>query len=110
MSLFSVIIPSFNQLALLGSALESVFAQRFTDFEFIVVDDGSTDGRGTISIPFGSGSTLSPAQSASISDGDDIFTWRDAGHLQSSIAGGADFQRARRGIARKSLHDAVTHE
>ena len=44
MSLVSVIIPSFNRVALLRGALESVFAQRFTDFEIIVVDDGSTDG------------------------------------------------------------------
>ena len=44
MSLFSVVIPSFNRVALLGGALDSVFAQRFTDFEIIIVDDGSTDG------------------------------------------------------------------
>jgi GT2 family glycosyltransferase len=44
MSLFSVIIPSFNRVVLLEGALESIFAQRFTDYEVIVVDDGSTDG------------------------------------------------------------------
>src|SRR5262245_55735540 len=43
MQMFSVVIPSFNRVALLGSALNSVFAQSFTDFEVIVVDDGSTD-------------------------------------------------------------------
>jgi hypothetical protein len=43
MLLFSVVVPSFNRATLLGSALESVFSQRFTDFETIVVDDGSTD-------------------------------------------------------------------
>lgn len=41
--LFSVIIPTFNRAALLREALDSVFAQTFTDFELIVVDDGSTD-------------------------------------------------------------------
>jgi GT2 family glycosyltransferase len=44
MSLFSVIVPSFNRVALLGATLESILAQRFTDFDIIVVDDGSTDG------------------------------------------------------------------
>jgi hypothetical protein len=44
MSLFSVVIPTFNRIALLSATLESVFAQRVTGFEIIVVDDGSTDG------------------------------------------------------------------
>src|SRR5262245_19859517 len=43
MLMFSVVIPSFNRVALLSTTLNSVFAQRFTDFEVIVVDDGSTD-------------------------------------------------------------------
>lgn len=42
--LFSVIIPAYNRLPLLREALDSVWAQTFTDFEVIVVDDGSTDG------------------------------------------------------------------
>jgi hypothetical protein len=44
MPLFSVIIPTFDRIGLLDRSLNSVFAQRFTDFETIVVDDGSTDG------------------------------------------------------------------
>jgi len=42
--LFSVIIPAFNRMPFLPSTLASVRAQRFTDFETIIVDDGSTDG------------------------------------------------------------------
>ena len=42
--LFSIVIPTFNRVALLARTLESVWAQRFPDFEVIVVDDGSTDG------------------------------------------------------------------
>src|SRR5262245_33126572 len=41
--LFSVIIPTFDRVELLKHALDSVFAQRFTDCEVIVVDDGSRD-------------------------------------------------------------------
>lgn len=44
MPLFSVIVPTFNRAELLAAALDSVFAQRFRDFEVIVADDGSTDG------------------------------------------------------------------
>jgi glycosyltransferase involved in cell wall biosynthesis len=43
MPLFSVIIPTFDRVELLKDTLESVFEQRCTDFEIIVVDDGSAD-------------------------------------------------------------------
>ncbi len=43
MPLFSIITPTFNRLPFLKQALESIQAQRFTDYEHIIVDDGSTD-------------------------------------------------------------------
>lgn len=42
--LFSVVIPTFNRRDILPRTLESVWQQRMTDYEIIVVDDGSTDG------------------------------------------------------------------
>ncbi len=39
----SVIIPTYNRADLLPRAVESVLNQTFTDFELIIVDDGSTD-------------------------------------------------------------------
>jgi glycosyltransferase involved in cell wall biosynthesis len=38
-----VIIPTYNRAHLVGEAIHSVLCQTFTDFEVIVVDDGSTD-------------------------------------------------------------------
>ena len=37
----SIIVPTFNRLEFLPAAIESAFAQSFTDWELIVADDGS---------------------------------------------------------------------
>lgn len=39
----SVIVPVYNRESLIRLALESALRQSFTDFEILVVDDGSTD-------------------------------------------------------------------
>jgi len=39
----SVIVPAFNTAHYIGETLDSVFAQSFTDFEVLVVNDGSPD-------------------------------------------------------------------
>ncbi|OLE53667.1 MAG: hypothetical protein AUG51_12465 [Acidobacteria bacterium 13_1_20CM_3_53_8] len=39
----SVIIPAYNTAPYIGEALESVFAQSFTDYETIIINDGSPD-------------------------------------------------------------------
>lgn len=43
MPYFSVILPTYNRAHLLSKAIESVLAQTFTDWELLIVDDGSTD-------------------------------------------------------------------
>ena len=39
----SVIIPTYNREEYVVKAIDSVLGQKFDDYEFIVVDDGSTD-------------------------------------------------------------------
>jgi glycosyltransferase involved in cell wall biosynthesis len=41
---FTVLTPTFNRAHTLGRVYESLCAQAFRDFEWIIVDDGSTDG------------------------------------------------------------------
>ena len=50
----SVIIPVYNIKNHVSICLNSIIDQTYTDFEVIVVDDGSTDGSGPICDEFGS--------------------------------------------------------
>lgn len=45
---FSIIIPLYNKAPYVRKALDSVIAQTFTDWECIIIDDGSTDGSAAI--------------------------------------------------------------
>src|SRR6185436_16669245 len=40
----SVILPTFNRLEWLPASVGSICEQTFTDWELVLVDDGSTDG------------------------------------------------------------------
>lgn len=42
--MISIIIPVYNAKEYLADCIEGILAQSFTDFELILVDDGSTDG------------------------------------------------------------------
>ena len=42
--LLSVVMSTYNRLQMLPEAVESVLTQSFGDFEFIIIDDNSTDG------------------------------------------------------------------
>lgn len=44
----SVILPAFNAQAYLREAIDSILNQTYTDFEFLIYNDGSTDSTKTI--------------------------------------------------------------
>lgn len=52
MPLFSVVIPSHNRYERLRAAVASVLNQSFTDYELIVVDDGSNDNTPDIAVEY----------------------------------------------------------
>ena len=41
---FTVLTPTYNAARLLGRVRDCLIAQTFSDFEWVIVDDGSTDG------------------------------------------------------------------
>src|SRR5829696_8769351 len=44
----TVLMPAFNAAAFIAEAIRSVLAQDFSDFELLIVDDGSTDDTAAI--------------------------------------------------------------
>jgi poly-beta-1,6-N-acetyl-D-glucosamine synthase len=48
----SVIVPAYNEGAMIAAVLESLFAIDYPNFEIIVVDDGSTDRTYLRALPF----------------------------------------------------------
>ena len=50
---FSVIIPTYNRATVINLAIDSVLKQSFTNWEIIIVDDGSTDNTRDVILSFG---------------------------------------------------------
>lgn len=45
---FSIVIPAYDAARTIGATIRSVLGQTFTDFELLVIDDGSQDGTGEV--------------------------------------------------------------
>ena len=46
--LVSIIVPVYNVEKYVGAAIESILNQTFSDFEFIIINDGSVDNTANI--------------------------------------------------------------
>ena len=44
----SIVVPAYNVENYIRECVDSILAQDFTDFELLLVDDGSRDGTGEI--------------------------------------------------------------
>ncbi len=44
----SIIVPVYNVEKYLKKCVDSILGQTFTDFELLLIDDGSTDNSGSI--------------------------------------------------------------
>jgi hypothetical protein len=49
----TVLMPVYNSSTYLPSAIESILAQTFDDFEFLIIDDGSTDNTWPMLMEYG---------------------------------------------------------
>ena len=93
----SVILPVYNAEAYVREAVESILAQTFTDFECIIINDGSTDGSGTILRELGAHDTRI------------VLVERPNGGLVSALNGGIKIARADL-IARMDADDVAMPE
>jgi len=48
----SILLPVYNVSAYLGEAIRSILQQSFTDFELIILNDGSTDQTESVALSF----------------------------------------------------------
>ncbi|MBS1665716.1 MAG: glycosyltransferase family 2 protein, partial [Bacteroidetes bacterium] len=51
----TVLMPAYNAGKYIGAAVNSVLAQTFTDFELLIVDDGSEDDTAAVVREYGDG-------------------------------------------------------
>ncbi len=48
MPAISIVMPVYNTKEFVGKAIESILNQTFKDYEFLIIDNGSTDGSGEV--------------------------------------------------------------
>lgn len=83
----SILIPARNEAAVIGETVRSLLAQRYTNFELIVLDDNSADGTGAVACEAAGGdSRLRVVKGAALPEGWGGKNW--ACHQLSEAARG----------------------
>ncbi len=85
MPLVSVIIPTYNRDWIVAEAIDSVLAQDFSDYELIVVDDGSNDGTPKILAAYGDRITVLRQPNRGVSAARNRGIAAAAGHLMAFL-------------------------
>ena len=80
---FSVIIPLYNKAPYVAKAIDSVLAQSFTDYELIIMDDGSKDDSYVIASKSIEGRKNFTGTIKNISDGVIVLDLTDSGEEAS---------------------------
>ena len=93
----SVVLPVYNAEAYVHEAVQSILAQSFTDFELIIINDGSTDGSGAI------------LRELAARDARIVLVERPNGGLVSALNAGLEMARADL-IARMDADDVAMPE
>ncbi len=83
--LVSVIIPTYNRDWIVAEAIDSVLAQDFSDYELIVVDDGSNDGTPKILAAYGDRITVLRQPNRGVSAARNRGIAAAAGHLMAFL-------------------------
>jgi glycosyltransferase involved in cell wall biosynthesis len=87
----SIIIPALNEENFLDSLLPSLFKQKFSDFEIIVADGGSSDGTVQIAKSFGVQVVSGGWPSVGRNAGAEVANGRVLLFLDADVEIGADF-------------------
>jgi glycosyltransferase involved in cell wall biosynthesis len=93
--LVTVLMPMYNAQAFLRESIESILEQSFTDFEFLIIDDGSTDDSAMLAREYAKG------------DRRIELIGRERGGYVAAINYGLEFARGRY-IARMDADDIST--
>ena len=50
--LFSIVLPTYNRSHRISQAIKSIISQTYTNWELIIIDDGSIDNTRQVVAPF----------------------------------------------------------